>query len=584
MRFDTWDTPKVASERVNVGPASQLPVSGTAPGRQIAEGIDSIGMGVKQYTAERDRAEQYVAADREVRFAEEVQGVLRGSKDPITGEATPGFLSEQGERALDTAGVKEKIEALRQKYAAGLNPKALASYERRTRVRALSYSETIEVHAAGQRRQLYEATVANMVEGAKNDALLNYSDPKKIEEQLTLATPLLVTYLRDDLRLSGPVIEKKVREFEADVYGEVLKKYRANKQPQAGKAYLELIKDKLGPKAVDWEAHFNDLSEAQETERLSTEAWSVLEDQATDSVTGRFNDDLARSALVELYEPAARAKIESEIERSIAVKVAGQREADVQRLARLERGVRATGKLDKQSVDFLNLDDRGKDAAEAMVETRQRVLRSDKAEARREQAALDSIAESKFYQIPSIEERAALTPAQVEANYPYASPKQREEIKAHVVAAQIITKKRQQANYKEMITQVNEVKKALPDKRAAVFAQKLQAWYDAQVLADKIPTDAEVSQRINNMVISYDTWGSDSYGFELEDTAGLDVAENQPVARARNALARPNAPTKPAPQVRTLPPPKPGKVWVERDGQVGQVSETSVRSTDKRIK
>jgi hypothetical protein len=576
MKFDRYDTPKVAAERVDAGPSGQLPISTSNPGLAVGRAIADLGeVGVK-FAEEKKRAETYRSADAELRFAEEVQGLLYSSKG--------GYLTKQNAEALDTESVHERIEALRQKYAPkGLSKESAEEYDRRTRVRALSYKETVELHAAGQRKAIYSATVDLMIKRSKDEAVKNYTKPKEIEDQMTLATPLLADYLKG-LHISAPMIEGILKEYEEDVYEAVLGAYKGNRQPLAGKKYLDMIRKRLGAKATAWDGAFGAQGDAQETERLSTEAWARLEDESTDPATKRFNPDLARAALVELYEPAVRTKIETEVEKSIATAVAAQREEDVQRLSRLSRGVRKTSRLDRQSEDFLNLDQLGKDKAEELEEARHRELRADDATARREQASLDSIAESQFYQIPTLEERAALTPEQIEGTYTYASQKMRERIKAKAVAAGMIVKKSQQASYKEFITRVIEIQKALPAKRGQKFRQKMLAWYDERIMTDTPITDDEMIRTLNERVRMRETWGANEYDFELDNPDDYDLAEHQPVARARGATARPTAATKQEASARRLPPPKPGKVWVERDGQVGQVSESSVRATDKRIK
>lgn len=548
MKFDKWDVPQVKSVGVDVGPSSQMPTSARSGADSLVEGANALAAGVsrlgQKFAAEKETAETFVARQRDLEFAEEASALA------------VAFRERRLEDALDTADTHDKIEALRQKHMANLPGKAAQDdYEIRSRVRAQTLRNSIEEHASSQRLAQYEKIAESTVNTMLSGAVANYTDPAKVEEQLALGLPTILLHLEKNLGLRGKQVEQALDAVQGKVYEAVLDTYKANKQFAAGATYLETVKAALGPRANAWKATLGDLADKAETERMSTEAWGRLQNEATDPVNGRFNPELAKAALVELYPDAAvRERIEADIEKEITTAVSAQRVEDAQRIARLSKMVRATGHVDRLSDDYTRLDDIGQDTADKLEETHFRQQRGDRAEARREQANYDSIAKSQFFQIPTLEERAAVTREVVDGMFPDASPARREEILKWAVAADNIVKKGQQSTHAEFARQVDSGFKALPKKRAQAFRDHISAWYYERALEDRPITDEEVTNKINRALLMHEVWGSNIYGFELE-AAGYDyeppVADDQPIERARASLSRPARPVSPTAPVVT---------------------------------
>jgi hypothetical protein len=577
MKFDKMDLPSVREEGVNVGPASQLPITHVSGAGAIVEGTQDVAAGTSKlagvFKAEEEKADSYAAESARLGYAREAGDLLYDSEK--------GYLTTQGQGALNTAGVHEKLEQIRQKYGETLQSEgAKRAYGNKSMIHANGFREEVERHAGGQRRAYYKATADATVNETTTLAVRAYSDPKKIETVLGAAFPTLTRYWQEELGLPDKEVEKFWQAFQSDVYGAVLSEYQSRKQSIKGQEYFELVKDDLGPDAAKWREHFNKLTDAEITEQQSTEAWTLIRNASTEKLSKRFDEDKARRLLVE-WPAEQRTRIESEIEREIDVAKRLQAERDIQRLARLSRRIRETGRLDTTAKDYTDLDDIGKDKAEADAEGVARV-RSNDAAARRYQKTVNDIGLNKFLSLaPDV--RAAMTDDEIMLIQPGMDE----------VGITNITKHRQgavQAEAKGMAVSHgvfdNRVSKIMPllakqqnGHYASVFKQQMDAWFAKEAADGKDPTEAEVSAKLGEALLMLDNPGwfmgnVPAYMASEEARAKWSAApiEDQPFEEAREILRKkagaPTAPAAPAAPVRKRSEElglKPGD-WYERQG------------------
>ncbi len=544
MNFDQLDVPNTRTTGVDVGPASQFPTSGQLRNGSdaIVSGLQSISTGMsalaQKQDEERKQAATYASADREIKFNQDVQTLLY---DP---EA--GFLARRGETALDTAPVKDQIEKLRQQYLQDLSdPDAARQFDLRSRVRAGSYTELIERHAAKVNTDLKAATADNVAVDAVNNAVRVYNDPAKVEEQIALALPLLNQQLRAGLKLGAVQTREKIREFEIQVYSAVLREYQARKQPTAGLAYLDSVSDVMGDKAAAWRLHLNSVADAQQKEAASAQAWIDMRAAATDEVTQRFDERKARDYF-EALPAETKALARPTIERMVDNERMLQNHDDQERLGRLDQVIVSTGRLDVSSPDFTNLDDIGKRTALRMWDQHARVARGEQADARRVQNEADTKAKMEFGSLPP-DEMTVMPDAQLRQRWPDA----RLEVLTNLrERARRVSEKGHAEEYGTLMQKVNKITSTFPNsKDRTSFAEQMSAWYEQQVASGKPPTDKQTAEKLGGALLMRDLpagltnpFGTDKATFQIKDDASQYAVlpyEKQTHPLAKQYLARP---------------------------------------------
>jgi hypothetical protein len=244
MKFDKYDSPQIQPTGAATGPGSQLTISHAGNG-EVAAHIGEIGSKLGAVFAEEQiKADKFSAQDRELKFATEANDLLNNS--------TSGYLFQEGEQALDTAGVHDKLEALRQKYAGTLQTDASKQqFDLRTRVRMQSYSNAVENHAGQERRKVYAATADATVKDALDNARLAKGNPELIESVIAMAEGPLADHFRLNLGLPAEKVQQLLGAFQSDVYESVLQEYQAKDQGIEGLQYLNTIRDRLEIKRGD---------------------------------------------------------------------------------------------------------------------------------------------------------------------------------------------------------------------------------------------------------------------------------------------------------------------------------------------
>ncbi len=520
MKFDKYDNPKIRTEGVSVGPSGQLPVSHVSGAAPVEAGLREVAQGVMAIKDERSKANIFRARQNELKFAEEADQI------------DTDFKARNGESGMDTAEAVEKIEALRQKHAAGIQDEAAqADYDTRTRLRVLGMREGLERHATAQREAVYKGIANKALSDMAAAAVKDYNNPEKVEIALRLGLSTAMDYLSGHLGLPDAVVDQTLEVAQAQVYAKVLDTYRAKGQFSAGKAYLETIKDSLGANAPDQEASFRKLTDAAEVEALSTSAWERIQSEATDSVTQRFNPELARAALVELYGPEDRTRIEAAVKDEINTAVAAQNADDAQREGRLSQKISQTGSFSRTDEDYVKLDDVGRARVDAALATAQRIKAHDSA-GKNLQKQVNRIALKRFNTLPP-SARLAMTDEQIWSipGIDEEGVVTLQEARAKLAEA---TKKASLATASSFYGQVNKILPAIKEKYRdhgkTQFTNEVNAWWSKETADGVPPTREDVNKYIGDLLLTLDLpWhaGGDQPKFMLHpDRRG----EYQPVS------------------------------------------------------
>lgn len=512
MQFDKYDNPKVRSEGVEVGPSSQMPTSSNSGAEPVVQGLKDLGKAALVFQEERNKAALFRARDSDLKFAEEAQRI------------ETEFRTREMEGALDTSDTLDKIEELRQKHAAGLSGDAALDYDLRSGARKLALQEKIEKHSADQRVKYYGRVADNALKDMLDGAAENYNNPAEIERRLQLGLSTMMEYLSGHLKLPDDVVDRALQEAQAKVYSKALEGYQRAEQYSAGKTYLKEVKDALGGDlASKWGAVFNKLTDAAEVEALSTEVWGRIEDEATNSVTGRFDPDLARAALVELYDPETRARVEKKINSEITIRMQAQEREDEGRLARLSKEIRRTGHLNVRSEDYFKLDDVGQDKAEHDAEVTAQIRARDR-EGLRLQTAANKLALSRFNTLANLspDQARGLTEDQIRVMAVGADEAGIQSIIEAQSKLQGAINKSALATAEEFGKRVSNIlpviKKRLGDRYGVDFQNEVTAWWARETADGRPPSNVDVERYLGENLLMLDMWGSNLPVFAVHPT------------------------------------------------------------------
>ncbi len=497
----------------------------------------------RRIKTEQEQADSLAATDREVKFAADVGDLL------YNGET--GYFNAQGANALDTVSIHKKIEELRQKHLGSLaTDGARNEFARRALVRTTGYSQTIERHAGAERGKLFDATYKSYQTATETDAAGSYDDPPEIERLIGLNHDRQIEYLTNIVGTKDPkIIEQALQDGDRKVYARVLQEFMLRRQPGAAKAYFEQIKDEMGPEALKWQKVLDAETQHAEDEALATDAWRQVKSFATDSITGRFDPDKAREAFDSGFDPDTRTRTQAQVFEEIRAAEQAENAKDTQRLARLSREVRRSGHLDRNSPDYRELDDRGRDVADGMLVRDAREKRADRADARREQMEIDGISANDFQYTVPVEVQANMTDDEIEARYPHASAgmiatiagKYRAAAKTAVAQGRAVSTDAFNKEVEQTAKSIQGTSKAGPNKaRADQFRQLATAWQQAYVQNNPTkPLDrADFNRQMNEWLTQWSVPRSVSnplaraykYGFEVTEADRSMLVRREPQA------------------------------------------------------
>jgi hypothetical protein len=502
-------------------PTPQLRVDTTnAAGEPVARGLQSLSHDVGQIAAqEYQKANAFGAIDLDLQFTREAGDLLYNSKN--------GYMTSEGSAALDTEPVRKKIDEIMSKYGEqASNPEMRLAFLTRVRPRVEAWSNEVEKHAGRERKTYYKEIADGIGNEAMNWAATHFDQPDEVEKGVKRARAALMLQWSDTEHLPPEQIAKRWNAFQAGVHNEVLKGYSGAERTDEAMKYLNDHKEDLGVHAAEWQAKLGKQAHDVKVETIGTQVWGEVQAAATSPVTGRFNEDVARAEFAK-KDPTQRALIDKDFEHRVTVANHLQVKVDTGRLSRLSKEIGATGSLNRSSEDYKFLDDEGQARAEKMLETHRRQAKGDSAEARREQAAYDSIAIDNFLAEPDPARRAGTTDEEIDARFEDASDKAKERIKRLRGNAQAVMNKKSAISPQEFVRRVSAVAAEIRarggsanNQRATEFRERMDAWYaNTENLKDK-----DLSDKLGEETLQYSAYlglgSKPAYAIKPEDRAG----------------------------------------------------------------
>lgn len=395
--------------RVPIGPqvaTAPLPRPGITP-EQAGQLLQQVGGTIEQvsgqarqiYEREKQRADAARVAQLETEFQTSANRLLddlsakRGEEAFAAEQAT---LDELG-RLRD--GLLEKTEGLERwtKQATGARLGALFEGARRGANRHVT-----------QQREVAMSDTARAREASVLDALArDFDDPKLRAEQMAAAESVIGAL--------SPTAEGRAQaqaEFRQKAHVVVLERYLVNRDTEGAKAYLAQVRDELGAAASQVEKHL--LAVERDTE-AELEAMKIA-GAAADPRTGWIDEDRALADVDALPPGPIKDEVRARVERRVATSD-GLKKDEINKRFRAAysaylRG--GYGSIPPTLKEWLTdnapeLLDRLRDDADR----KRRMAKSDRSEARREQADANLLAKRNFMQREP-QERATLD---VEATY-----------------------------------------------------------------------------------------------------------------------------------------------------------------------
>jgi hypothetical protein len=256
-------------------------------------------------------------------------------------------------------------------------------------------------------------------------------------------------------------------------------------------------------------------------------------------VTQRFNPELARAALVELYGPEDRARIETEVHNEITMAVAAQNEEDSQREGRISQKISQTGSFSRTDEDYVKLDDVGRARVDAALATAQRIKAHDSA-GKNLQKQVNRIAMNKWLALPP-EQRLAVTDDQLwssGADEEGVTAIQKERTKLNEAV-----KKTSLATVGSFNTQVKKleplIKERFREHGRLKFMEEVNAWWAQETADGKPPTKEEVNKFVGDLLIMQEIpWSKNLPNFMIHPDRRGDYpdAEEQEYEQAKALL------------------------------------------------
>lgn len=395
--------------RVPIGPQvalAPLPRPGIAP-EQTGQLLQQVGGAVSQvsgqalqiYERERQRADATRTAQLETEFQTSANRLL---DDLLAKRGEEAFAAEQavlGELGKLRDGLLEK--------AAGLEREA----QEKTSAKLSALFEAARRNANGhvvKQRNVAMADTVRAREASVLDALArNFDDPKGRAEQMAAAEEVIGAL--------SPTAEGRAQEraeFRQKAHVVVLERYLSARNVEGAKAYMAQVRGELGAAASEVEKQLAAVERDTEAER---EAMKIAE-AAADRRTGWVDEGLALAAVDALPAGPLKDEVRSRVEHRVGVSD-GIRKAEVDKRFRWAFTAYRKGGLGAIPPTLRQwLEEHAPEHMHRLEEDRERRRRqakSDRSEARREQAEANLLAKHDFMQRePS--ERAALD---VEATY-----------------------------------------------------------------------------------------------------------------------------------------------------------------------
>jgi hypothetical protein len=230
---------------------------------QAAQGLASAGQ--QMYLEEKAKADDVATQEAYVALKKMKQAKLWDPKE--------GALARQGKDsfgALDEYGTSFDTEA--DKIEEGLsNDTQKALFRKMRQSEKLEFDGSLQKHIFQETQKFDDQTTAATIQVERDEALLNYTDPAKIQKSLTMVRAAALSNA-DRMGLSPELTQLKVQGEISKTHSAIVDRYLANGQDLEAKAYFDANKaDITGQDAAAMEKALEAGNTLGESQRKATE-------------------------------------------------------------------------------------------------------------------------------------------------------------------------------------------------------------------------------------------------------------------------------------------------------------------------
>ncbi len=266
----------------------------------------------------------------------EYQTKLSSKKQELFWDPKSGAFGRKGKDAL---GAREEYGTQFDKYADDLE-KGLGSEDQRAMAKKIRMKERldldgqIERHTFGEVQTFQEQTVKAGVATARNDGVLNYADPGKINNSVRLQEALIY---QNAAGKPAALVQLEIQDARSKTHSEVVNRMLANGQDLTAKAHFEKNRDMFtGEDAEHLEKALKEGSLRGESQRQS------------DAILARTSDmPTAMAKAKAIQDPQVRDAVSERLKSEFGIKKQAQ-DQRVENLHRLATDIiDKTGNVDK---------------------------------------------------------------------------------------------------------------------------------------------------------------------------------------------------------------------------------------------
>lgn len=213
--------------------------SGEDLGAGIGRGLQQLAQGVDVAAAAKQRLQD---AEDGAAAKEADNALAEWSRNAMYGET--GFMTLEGKAAVDgRSGFEKSFEDQRKALLKGLSPGAARLYDQASSARRQQVYQSSIVHTAEQRKTWIKQASASRVETFGQDALAGFSDPRKVDFNISAGQ----AELRQQAALEGwdaDTLANNEMDFISGVRKAIVMRMAVD-DPLAAKAYADRFSDQL---------------------------------------------------------------------------------------------------------------------------------------------------------------------------------------------------------------------------------------------------------------------------------------------------------------------------------------------------
>lgn len=214
-------------------------------GQSAADADDAIGGEL------RASNQYYVQQKKEADDArgQEVYAQLTNYKNKLIYDQNNGAMTQKGQNALNVVNdYGQQFKDYADQVANTLtNDEQRKQFDHFSRITGDELNQTLSKYVYSQSQDLAQQKNAAALDAAKNDAILNYQEPGKVEASIELQRNALTNSLRQQ-GMPQEVIDDQVRQQLSSTYSGVVDRMVANGQDSMAKSYYDSIKDQVTAK------------------------------------------------------------------------------------------------------------------------------------------------------------------------------------------------------------------------------------------------------------------------------------------------------------------------------------------------